>query len=72
MADHQSPRPLDQLLPDPPELGGVPESDLRGRSRWTSTFVTGLELAKQGDVALDQDAAFSPIQVSMSLADSPT
>ncbi len=71
MANHQSPRPLGQLLPDAPEPSGVPESDLRGRSRWTSTFVAGLELAKQGDVALDQDAIFGTIQVSLSLADSP-
>lgn len=66
--DHQRPRPLDQLLPDPPEPGAMPESDLRGRSRWTSTFVAGLELAKQGDVALDQAVAFSSIQVNLRLA----
>ena len=65
LADHQSPCPLDQLLPDPLETGAAPESKPRVRSRWTSTFVAGLELAKQGDVALDQDAAFSPIHLSL-------
>ncbi len=68
MAEHQSPRLLDHLLPDAPEPGAVPERGLRARSRWTSTFVAGLELAKQGDVVLDQDAAFSLIQVSLPLA----
>jgi len=68
IADHPGPRPLDHLLPDAPEPGAVPESGMRARSRWTSTFVAGLELAKQGDVALEQDAAFSPIQVSLSQA----
>ncbi len=48
--------------------GAAPESRLRARSRWTSTFVAGLELAKQGDVALDQETAFGPIQVSLALA----
>ncbi len=68
MADHPGPRPLDHLLPDAPEPEAVPESGMRARSRWTSTLVAGLELAKQGDVVLDQDAAFSLIQVSLSQA----
>ncbi len=71
LADHPSPRPLDQLLPEPPEMGAAPESKLRVRSRWTSTFVAGLELAKQGEVALAQEAAFSPIQVSLALVTLP-
>ena len=54
---------LEQLLPDAPGPGTLHEMGLRGRSRWTSTFVASLELAKQGDVALEQEEAFSPIQV---------
>ena len=63
MADHQTARQFDQLLPDLPGPDAAPESGLRGRSRWTSTFTASLELAKQGDVALTQEEAFSPIQV---------
>jgi len=37
--------------------------DLLWRSAWTSTFLAGLELAKQGDVALTQDGLFTPIHV---------
>lgn len=63
LADHQSPRPLDELLPDLPEPDALPESKLRGRSRWTSTFVASLELAKQGEVVLEQENGFAPIFV---------
>ena len=63
--------PLSQLLPDQPVLAGAPESALRGRSRWTSTFVASLELAKQGDVVLEQEALFSPIHVSRPLPEMP-
>lgn len=69
MADHQNPCPLDQLLPDLPGSGAALESGLRGRLRWTSTFVAGLELAKQGEVVLKQDQTFSPIQVSGAVED---
>ena len=63
MAEGPDPCRLDQLLPDASPLSGTPESALRGRSRWTSTFVASLELAKQRDVVLTQEEAFSPIQV---------
>jgi segregation and condensation protein A len=63
MADGPDPCRLDQLLPDPSGPGAAPEAGLRGRSRWTSTFVASLELAKQGDVVLEQEEAFSPLQV---------
>ena len=59
---------LDQLLPDVPGPGAAPESALRGRSRWTSTFTASLELAKQGDIVLEQKETFSPIQVGPGLA----
>ena len=54
---------LEQLLPDAPGPGTPPDTGLRGCSRWTSTFVASLELAKQGEVVLDQEKAFSPNQV---------
>jgi len=63
MADGPDPCRLDQLLPDASAPGVAPESALRGRSRWTSTFVASLELAKQGEVALKQEGSFAPISV---------
>ncbi len=70
LADAPDGRPLDGLLPEALDVDAtaVTRTGLRARSRWTSTFVAGLELAKQGDVTLEQDAAFSPIQVSLPLA----
>jgi segregation and condensation protein A len=52
--------PLAALLP---ETGGATGSDLRRRSAWSSTLAASLELAKQGDVVLAQDADFQPIHV---------
>ncbi len=58
-------RPLDQLLPKRANEAEVrAENVSKRRSAWTSTFVASLELAKQGDIVLDQEALFSPIQVS--------
>jgi len=71
LADRQAPVLLDQLLAEPAGPGTAPESALRGRSRWTSTFVASLELAKQGNVLLDQDALFSAIRVSRQTAAVP-
>ena len=50
---------MERLLPERPVTG-----PLQARSRWTSTFVASLELAKQGAVLMDQDRGFGPIQVS--------
>ena len=69
MADHPDPCRLDQLLPDAPAPGAAPESALRGRSRWTSTFTASLELAKQGHVVLEQQESFAPIFVQPGIAD---
>jgi len=63
MAGQQAPRPLDQLLPDLPAPGAPLESELRKRSRWTSTFTASLELAKQGEVVVQQEDGFAPIFV---------
>ncbi len=42
-----------------------PQLTLRRRSAWTSTFVAGLELAKQGEVALAQDVPFSAVHLAL-------
>jgi segregation and condensation protein A len=58
--------PLERLLPDPPARSehGAPET-LRRRSAWASTLTAGLELARQGDVVLVQNADFCPVHVSL-------
>jgi chromatin segregation and condensation protein Rec8/ScpA/Scc1 (kleisin family) len=71
MTDDPAPCALEQLLPAVPGPGAPPEGGLRRRSRWTSTFVASLELAKQGEVLLDQDTIFSAIQVSTPAAALP-
>jgi segregation and condensation protein A len=58
---------LARLLPDPSRhaQSGVRET-LRRRSAWASTLTASLELARQGDVVLAQDAAgFCPVYVSL-------
>ena len=58
-------RSLDQMLPE--RVGGVEgetETVLKQRSAWTSTFVAGLELAKQGNIVLDQTETFGSIYIS--------
>jgi segregation and condensation protein A len=56
--------PLAQFLPDPVgDLENEVWGKLRRRSGWASTFIAGLELAKQGDVVLGQGGAFEPIHV---------
>jgi len=68
-AGRTGPCRLDQLLPDASEPGAAPESVLRGRSRWTSTLIASLELAKQGEVVLAQEEAFAPISIQAGHAD---
>ena len=68
MAGHADPCRLDQLLPEAAGPGAAPDTGLRGRSGWTSTFVASLELAKQGDVVLGQEEAFAPISVQLGQA----
>jgi segregation and condensation protein A len=66
---------LDRFLPDPSDPLKPPENaalaDLRRRSAWSSTFVAGLELAKQGEVVLEQGEDFDPIQVASTGRQSP-
>jgi segregation and condensation protein A len=56
---------LERFLPDP---AGISESEarekLRLRSAWSSTFIAGLELAKQGEVVLGQGEDFEAIHVA--------
>jgi segregation and condensation protein A len=58
--------PLERLLPDSPAHAerGARET-LRRRSAWASTLTAGLELAKQGNVVLAQDAGFCSVHVSL-------
>lgn len=52
------PLPLGALLPEPESGDDASEPTSRRRSRWTSTFVAGLELAKQQLVGIDQEMPF--------------
>jgi segregation and condensation protein A len=57
--------PLEQLLPeDSSEPSDATHRALRRRSGWATTFVAGLELAKQGEVVLGQGSDFEPIHVA--------
>jgi hypothetical protein len=57
---------LDRLLPERTgRAGGGTEPALKLRLAWTSTFVASLELAKVGEVSLEQNAAFSMINVRL-------
>ncbi len=62
--------PLDRLLPEPPETAETePRHALRRRSAWASTLIAGLELAKQGDVVMQQGGDFQTIQLSAGRSD---
>jgi segregation and condensation protein A len=54
---------LENFLPErPPE--DAPDDPLRLSSAWATTFSASLELAKQGDVALEQRDSFKAVHVS--------
>jgi segregation and condensation protein A len=63
LRESETPLSLDKLLPGPgaEPAGSSPPTMLRCRSAWTSTFVAGLELARQGEVDLAQEQAFAPV-----------
>jgi segregation and condensation protein A len=64
--------PLDRFLPDPPEAAeNAALAKLRRRSAWSSTLVAGLELARQGEVVLEQGEDFEPIHISPTCGHSP-
>jgi segregation and condensation protein A len=55
---------LDRLLPEVlDDTGRDSRQILRRRSAWSSTFVASLELAKQGNVVLEQVAFLDPVHV---------
>jgi segregation and condensation protein A len=57
--------PLDHFLPDRTDIAASGSlQELRRRSAWASTLVASLELTKQGDAALAQQAFLRPIHVS--------
>ena len=57
--------PLADLLPDEaPDAGAASRRALRRRSGWATTFVAGLELARQGAVAMGQGGDFEPIHLA--------
>jgi segregation and condensation protein A len=59
--------PLDRLLPEPPDTAETEaRCALRQRSAWASTLAAGLELAKQGEVVMQQEEDFQTIQLSAS------
>ena len=62
-------RALGTLLPTATMEGSAPETALRRCSGWTSSFVASLDLAKQGEVTLEQGEDFGPIRVSPALAE---
>ena len=65
LADAPAGCTLEQLLPDAQaEDPSATGAGLRRRSAWTSIFTVSLELARQGVVALAQEATFSAIHVS--------
>ena len=64
--------PLDRFLPEPPEAAeNAALAKLRRRSAWSSTLVAGLELARQGEVVLEQGEDFEPIHISPTCGHSP-
>lgn len=57
--------PLARFLPEPdtPSVP-TPHATLRRRSAWASTFIAGLELAKDGAAVMEQGQDFQPIHVT--------
>jgi segregation and condensation protein A len=72
LAETANERWFETLLPQPLEGAETKHgSALRQRSAWSSTFIASLELAKQGDVALAQEAFLSPISIRPTTAQQP-
>lgn len=63
LADHPDGQMLDRLLPERNGNDVRTEPALKRRSAWTSTFVASLELAKQGQVGLEQEEGLASIRV---------
>ena len=58
---------LENFLPERPPKD-APDDPLRLSSAWATTFSAGLELAKQGNVALTQADAFASVRVSRAIS----
>jgi chromatin segregation and condensation protein Rec8/ScpA/Scc1 (kleisin family) len=57
--------PFERLLPEVPEhTNSEAQRALLRRSAWSSTFTASLELAKQGDVVVEQGEDFQTIHVT--------
>ena len=66
LADAPDGQRLERFLPDIANeavAGEATPSQARRGLAWGCTFVASLELAKQGDLTLAQDALFAPIHV---------
>jgi segregation and condensation protein A len=70
LAERPAGATLAQCLPEQP-ADAETRPVLRRRSAWASTLVAGLELARQGDVALAQVAAYGPIHLSLGMSHNP-
>ena len=63
---------LERFLPEPAKFSEREVwAKIRLRSAWSSTFVAGLELAKQDDVLLGQGGDFAAIHVARGSAGPP-
>ena len=72
LADAPEGAPLARFLPDAAASAEPPGgATLRLRSAWASTFIAGLELARQGDVVLGQRGDFTAIHVAPASAGPP-
>jgi chromatin segregation and condensation protein Rec8/ScpA/Scc1 (kleisin family) len=74
LADAPDGERFERFLPDVSDaaIGGAETpSQLRFGLAWGCTFVASLELAKQGELTLAQEALFAPIHVSPPSAPPP-
>jgi segregation and condensation protein A len=62
------PLPLNRLLPPAPRNAVGNDPAPRQRSAWTSTFTACLEMAKQGEITLEQADSRADIQVHAAMA----
>ena len=66
LAEAEQSQTLDRLLPEEILNAQANHQKIgmrRARAAVSTTFIAALELAKQGDVAMDQDTFLSPIRV---------
>ncbi len=61
LAEHPEGGDLVRFLPS--IAAGTPDGTLKARAAMASPFVAGLELAREGEIGLDQAAVFAPVFV---------